>query len=225
MAVDKTTPRGARTVSRIVDAAARLFGKEGYNGATMTSVARAAGVSKGLLHYHFRSKEALLIEAQRATFKQLHRRFEERFQSGQLGMDTALEALDSLWEVVREMRGWAPFMVETMSLKAQHGPIRRHLDDFYDETMDLLEQGIRHVFAADLEHLTVPPHRLAFIVRTVIHGLIVELGYARTTAEIERLDQTYRDLRVIFSQIAFVEQPAAALLGATIDNPREEDSP
>ncbi|MCI1749349.1 MAG: TetR/AcrR family transcriptional regulator [Acidipropionibacterium sp.] len=45
---------------RILDAAARLFVEHGADGVTIAAVARAAGVSKGGLFYHFASKEALI---------------------------------------------------------------------------------------------------------------------------------------------------------------------
>lgn len=194
------TARGSRTVSRILDAAARLFGKEGYEGATMNAVARAAGVSKGLLHYHFRSKEHLLIEAQRATFHRVQRQFEERSRQGDRGMSAALFALDTLWGAVREMHAWTPFMVETMSLAGKTGPVREHLDRFYAESDEMLVRGIERVFAGELDRLALPPERLAWLVRTTLHGLIVELAYARTPNELARIDQSYADFRRFFEE-------------------------
>ncbi|MBW2253669.1 MAG: TetR/AcrR family transcriptional regulator [Deltaproteobacteria bacterium] len=206
------SPRAARSIQRILDAARRLFGREGYQGASMTEVARAAGVSKGLLHYHFRSKEHLLIEAQRATFRQIHRRFEERFQKGDLGMETALEALDAMWEALFDMRKWAPFMVETLSLSAHPGPVRQHLDEFYAESNAFLERGIHQVFASDIDTLSIPPDRLARVVRTALHGLVVEMAHARSEADMEPIEETYRDLRDLFSEVALAtpgSEPAA----------------
>ena len=168
----------------------------------MGAVARAAGVSKGLLHYHFRSKEHLLVETQRATFRQIHRRFEDRFERGERGLSTALEGLDALWESVYEMRGWTPFIVQTMALAGQERPIRRHVDDFYGETMALLERGLRNVFEGESERLAMPPERLAMLIRTTLHGLIVELALARSPSQLERVDRAYRDLREVFSRIA-----------------------
>ncbi len=194
------TRRGIRSVGRIVDAAARLFGAEGFQGASMDAVARAAGVSKGLLHYHFRSKEHLLVEAQRATFQKIHERFEARFEQGERGLPTALEGIDALWEAVLEMRGWAPFLIQTMSLAAQDRPIRAHVDDFYRESMILLERGVRNAFAEEAGQLAVPPDRLAMLIRTSLHGLVVELSYARTPGELKRVDQAYRDLREFFAR-------------------------
>ncbi len=192
-------PRSARTIRRIVDAAARMFGDEGYRGASMNAVAKAAGVSKSLLHYHFSSKEHLLLEAQRATFRQIHARFQDRFRRGDTGTGTALEALDALWDAVWDMRGWTPFMVETMSLAAQNAPIRDHVDAFLDETEPLLVESIRELFVND--QLVLPPERLARMVRTVLHGLVVELAYARNTDDLQVVDQTYQDLRALFARV------------------------
>lgn len=201
------TPRGTRTIRRILDAAASSFGEQGFRGASMSAVAKAAGVSKGLLHYHFKDKDELLLEAQRVAFRRIHESFDARFEEGDVGIDTALEALDALWASVREIRSWAPFLLETMSLTAQYGPIRRQLDVFYDEVMALLEDGVRKVFSADAERLRLPPERLAMIVRTTVHGLVVELAFAQSKADLERLDQLYLDLRWIFSQVALDGPP------------------
>mgnify|MGYP001220447167 CR=1 FL=1 len=179
----------------------------------MKAVAHAAGVSKGLLHYHFRSKEHLLIEAQRAAFKRIHQKFEVKFQQGDAGLDTALEGLDTLWESVRELRSWTPFMVETMSLTSQEQPVRRLLDDFYQESMGLLTRGIQKAFRNDVDALTVPPDRLAWMVRTTLHGLVVELAYARGRDDLAVIDQVYADLRTGFSR--FVLSPVRPQEGAT----------
>jgi AcrR family transcriptional regulator len=43
----------------ILDAAERVFGTHGYDGASMREIAEFAGVAQALLHYHFKNKEAL----------------------------------------------------------------------------------------------------------------------------------------------------------------------
>jgi TetR/AcrR family transcriptional regulator, regulator of cefoperazone and chloramphenicol sensitivity len=45
--------------ARIRDAALRLFAQRGIDGATIRDIAKAAGVSAGLVRHHFGSKEAL----------------------------------------------------------------------------------------------------------------------------------------------------------------------
>jgi AcrR family transcriptional regulator len=51
--------------ARIVDAMRRSVATRGAAGSTFDQVAREAGVSRGLLHYHFGTKERLLAEVVR----------------------------------------------------------------------------------------------------------------------------------------------------------------
>lgn len=57
---------GEDTKQRILDAAERLFGMDGFAGTSLRAITKDAGVNLAAVHYHFGSKEALL----RAT---LHR--------------------------------------------------------------------------------------------------------------------------------------------------------
>lgn len=55
------TPRGERSRETILEAALPLFAQQGYRGASLASIAAAAGLTQpGLLH-HFPSKEELLL--------------------------------------------------------------------------------------------------------------------------------------------------------------------
>lgn len=47
------------TKNSIFRAAIVIFSKSGYNGATMDEIAAEAGVAKGTLYYHFKSKEEI----------------------------------------------------------------------------------------------------------------------------------------------------------------------
>jgi AcrR family transcriptional regulator len=51
--------------ARIVEAMRTSVGERGTAGSTFDQVARAAGVSRGLLHYYFGTKEQLLVEVVR----------------------------------------------------------------------------------------------------------------------------------------------------------------
>src|SRR5919197_936282 len=48
------------TKERILDAAERLFANHGFEGASIRTIVEAAKVNLAAIHYHFRSKEALL---------------------------------------------------------------------------------------------------------------------------------------------------------------------
>src|SRR3954471_968795 len=62
-----TQPRSlaGERARRIVEAMRRSVAERGVAGSTFDQVAREAGVSRGLLHYYFGSKERLLVEVVR----------------------------------------------------------------------------------------------------------------------------------------------------------------
>jgi len=57
-----------RTRARILDAAREAFCARGVDGATMESIARAAGVNKRLVYHHFGNKEDLYLAVLEQTY-------------------------------------------------------------------------------------------------------------------------------------------------------------
>src|SRR5687768_18611685 len=57
---DQNREKREQARGAILDAALRVFGEKGFDGATTAEVAKAAGVSKGLVFNYFPTKDALL---------------------------------------------------------------------------------------------------------------------------------------------------------------------
>jgi AcrR family transcriptional regulator len=197
--------RPTSSADRVLRAAARIFGRAGYSGATLAAVAREAGVSPGLLRRRFDSKAELLLSAQRATFRQLHQRIVERARHGERGVESALDALDGMWGSVRELRAGAPFLVELLSLADRDDPTGERLRAFFHESTTLLEDGIRHTFADDLGALALPPGRMAVVIRVLLQGLVIELARARTPEDFAAIDQSYSDMRELFRRFVVAQ--------------------
>ena len=71
-------PAAARRV-QLLDVARRVFGRDGYRGASMESIAEAAGVTKPVLYQHFRSKHALYASLLESELSQLTTDLERAF--------------------------------------------------------------------------------------------------------------------------------------------------
>lgn len=59
------------TEEKILEAAREEFMVNGYSGCRMRSISEKAGINKGLLHYYFKSKDALFMQVFDATFQEL----------------------------------------------------------------------------------------------------------------------------------------------------------
>ena len=87
------TPRGERSKEAILAAALPLFAAQGFRGASLASIASAAGLTQpGLLH-HFRSKEELLLELLDWRDRDDGRRLSEMSNGDGLGYLERLEDL------------------------------------------------------------------------------------------------------------------------------------
>lgn len=63
----------ADTLQDIRDGAFALFGRYGYDGVSIDDIAKAAGLSKGALYWHFKGKDELFLDC----LKRLHTIFQE----------------------------------------------------------------------------------------------------------------------------------------------------
>ncbi len=59
----------SETEDRILKAARCEFLSKGYEGTRMRSIAERADINKGLLHYYFKTKDALLVHVFQETFQ------------------------------------------------------------------------------------------------------------------------------------------------------------
>ena len=55
----KRTEKACATRKQLLDAALAVIGEKGYSAATVDEIVEAAGVSKGVAYYHFKSKAAM----------------------------------------------------------------------------------------------------------------------------------------------------------------------
>lgn len=79
---------------QIVDALQAVMSREGYEKATVAAVAREAGLAPGLVHYHFASKQEILVCLVEHLSTKVQLRFDElAVKSAGTGLDVALRAL------------------------------------------------------------------------------------------------------------------------------------
>ena len=80
-----------RKRARILEAAQECLGELGYAGATVTEIARRAGVSNGLLYQFFKNKEALIEQVLEAIVRDWVRAMVPRTE------ESAAEALEGMF--------------------------------------------------------------------------------------------------------------------------------
>src|SRR5881227_3024302 len=116
---------------RIVRAMRTSVGRRGAAASTFDHVAQEAGVSRGLLHYYFGTKERLLVEVVRHDADIRIHVLEDRLRSAG-SVDAILEALvTQLREYVAEDPGSHAVIHELLSAARRNDDIREELAELY----------------------------------------------------------------------------------------------
>src|ERR1035437_1601643 len=108
---------------RIVDAMRHSVAKRGAAGSTFDHVSREAGVSRGLLHYYFGTKEQLLVEAVRRDCELRLERLERQLSTATTADDFNGLLAQNLQDTVSEDPDFVTLVFELFTLSRRHADI------------------------------------------------------------------------------------------------------
>ena len=155
---------------RIVEAMRVTVGRHGAAGATFDRVAKEAGVSRGLLHYYFGTKERLLAETVRHDAGLRLAQLQQRL-SGANSIDAIVEALVSqLEEFVHEDRDHQAVLYEMYSASRRNEEIRDELGRLYANMRANVARLLSEKGAAGIVELRAEPEAIASVLFALADG-------------------------------------------------------
>jgi TetR/AcrR family transcriptional repressor of nem operon len=147
--------KGEQTRRKIIEKAAPLFNKRGFNGCSMQEISAATGLEKGSLYTHFHNKEELAAEAFDAAWAQSSKaragnldqvsgsieklklhidNFVSKppFAGGCPLLNTAMDADDgnrALYQKAQDaLNGWVALLRQIIEQGQESGEVRRSVD-------------------------------------------------------------------------------------------------
>lgn len=127
-----------QTSKQIVDAAFELFANEGYAKTSIATVAKKAGVSKGLIYHYFNSKEAIL----EAIFDQLIALGDQMmvFPDEFGPADKIRQTLEQTFEFIEKESGMGRLMMSLALQPDVFTSLKPKLDQVQDRQMQLFKE-------------------------------------------------------------------------------------
>ena len=119
---------------RIVDAMRESVAKRGAAGSTFEHVAREAGVSRGLLHYYFGTKERLLVEVVRRDAEIRVARLDEPLAQAKTVDDVIDVLVASLTDMIENEPGFFLLLYELFSAGRRNPDIRHEVGQLFELT-------------------------------------------------------------------------------------------
>jgi AcrR family transcriptional regulator len=160
---------------RIVDAMRTCVGRRGATGATFDHVAREAGVSRGLLHYYFGTKERLLVEVVRRDCDLRMERMTET-AAGADSADALLGALgQSLLETFEEAPEFFVILLELHTLARQNEEIAGELAELHRRVRSHLAGLLSSARDAGAIRLADDPEIVSEVLFAIADGLAMRM--------------------------------------------------
>ncbi len=159
---------------RIIAAMRASVASRGAAGSTFDHVAREVGVSRGLLHYYFGSKERLLVEVVRQDCDARIRAMDERL-AGAGSVDEVMDALlVGLQEFIGEPSSQA-VIYEMLSASRRSEEIRAELAVLYRQWRERLAGWLRAKERDGVIRLQAEPEAVASILFSLGDGFGIQV--------------------------------------------------
>ena len=169
------SPSAQQRAQQIVDAAARVMARNGYGGTTMKDIAAEAGITAGLIHYYFDSKEDLLLAVTATLCEQMRRDAEQAFAaSGDAPpIARAWAALQATKDHLQRPDQQRLFL-ETITLALSEPRMREQMAQLYESLLDSSTAMVEELSGQIPTPPPVPARDLAAVLVAAIDGMALQ---------------------------------------------------
>ena len=173
-------PPGARSLSgekaqRIVEAMRRSVARRGTAASTFDHVSREAGVSRGLLHYYFGTKEQLLVEAVRRDCE-LRMEILERQLSKARSADDYIDLMaQNLQETINDEPDFVTLVFELFTLSRRNEEIATEYAGLMRRTREQVAEMLAVAQREGILHLHAEPEAIAEILFSLGDGFALRM--------------------------------------------------
>ena len=169
-------PRKENIKEMILNALLKLLETKSFNEISLAEVAKAAGISKGTLYYHYKTKGEIFFDL---TDRYLSEQWDDLVSwTGNKEKDTSIERLVKY--VVERNVANASFRMQLYS-EAQLGDteLKKKLSKRYDEFQKLISEKIA-------ERTNVNPDFLTWLILLLSDGIIIQSAIGNTEFDTEK---------------------------------------
>lgn len=162
------------SVAHIVEATMRVLARQGYAHTSLMDIAKEVGMSKGAVHYHFPTKEALMAQVLHEACEMVAKRTLNSWTTGDNPIETLRNTLVELWRVRSELPDEAKVVADLLAQSLHDEKLREPLAEYY-----------RYASAQVSEHLLpnlkrmglkprVDPAKIPRLMHALLDGLLMQ---------------------------------------------------
>jgi TetR/AcrR family transcriptional regulator, transcriptional repressor for nem operon len=164
-------PEGTR--GRLLQAASREIYRSGYQSASLETILAVAGVTKGALYYHFKSKEALgYAVVEEIIGPDLRAKWLRPLQRGEDPIDTLIGIVESESVRPEDVRGGCPLNNLAQEMSPLHEGFRKRLATLFHVWRGGVATALREGQAHGRVRRDVEPAEAAGLLIAMLEGYV-----------------------------------------------------
>lgn len=164
----------SQTRAKVLEAARRVFEREGYHGATLDRIAAEAGFTKGAVYSTFDSKADVILALIAARAKRRRAAWTEVLGDASAVEDFVAEISRRGAAEIADERDWMAAVSEFLTVVGRSAELRSRYLELHESGLSALTASIRVWMQRTGESWASSPRRLATIVTAMNRGLALE---------------------------------------------------
>lgn len=194
----KTKQQAQETRQHILDIALRLFSQQGVSSTSLAEIAKAAGVTRGAIYWHFKNKSDLFSEIwQRSenNISDLETEYQAKYPGDPLSVLREILAWILEATVIEERRR---LMMEIIFHKCEFvgemEVVQQAQRDLCLASYDRIEIALKKCIAAEQLPANLLTRRAAILMRSYISGLVENWLFAPQTFDLRKDAREYVEI-------------------------------
>ena len=163
------------SAGQIVQAAIRVLARQGYARTSLMDIAREADMSKGAVHYHFPTKDALIQVVLETACDAVAARTLAAWGSGDNPFESLRSSLEELWRVRAERTDEARVVADLLAQSQYDEVLRPKLAAYYRYAASQVHEHLMGQLVAIGLRPKVPPEVLPRILIGLLDGLVMQV--------------------------------------------------
>ncbi len=191
----KTKEQAQATRQHILDVALRLFSQQGVSSTSLAEIAKAAGVTRGAIYWHFKDKSDLFNEIwvlSESSISDLEIEYRAKYPGDPLSVLREILVYILEATVLEERRR---LMMEIIFHKCEFvgemAVVQQAQRNLCLESYDRIEQTLNDCVAANVLPANLLSRRAAILTRSYISGLMENWLFAPTSFDLRAEAQAY----------------------------------
>jgi AcrR family transcriptional regulator len=196
------------SVSHIVEAAIRVLARQGYAHSSLMDIANEVGMSKGAVHYHFPTKEALITQVLETACEAVAERTRKAWTQNADPLANIRTALHALWHERAELSDEGKVVADLLAQCLHDEKLRPTLASYYKFASAQVEEELRTNAEALGIQSKIDYEFLPRVMHALLDGFLLQRIFDPEAITDERVIQTFETIAASLFEFAPAARPA-----------------